>query len=311
MKTILHVGMHKTATTTFQQWLYENRDALREKGIFYPDTSEFGVQQRYGHNRLAQLISMEPKEGARVVRKLRRRAAEQVSGDPTLLISAEALSSRVDTAREAVRGRDRARNAYVKRLANHFGPEARICIVLRRPDSFAESLHQQRVRKTRYAQTLAELAASDPLLDYSGQIALWQSAFDDVKVCLFEDLIADPLGAAPALAGELGLPQELPVAPTRMNDGLHPVLTEFKRLRNGQGEAANPQDVRRLEDNLRAFQSSQDLPWLKTKVTFWDPADRIAFLDGMAPQLEEIRARYFPDRAAPLFPEAKGLPVRR
>ena len=37
MKTCyLHIGFHKTATTTFQQICGGNRDELKKAGIFYP-----------------------------------------------------------------------------------------------------------------------------------------------------------------------------------------------------------------------------------------------------------------------------------
>jgi len=44
MDLLLHVGLHKTATTTAQACLYENTQALKDQGILYPSTGLWGAQ---------------------------------------------------------------------------------------------------------------------------------------------------------------------------------------------------------------------------------------------------------------------------
>jgi hypothetical protein len=45
---ILHIGWHKTGTTTLQQFSYQNRDKLAAIGVHYPD---------WNHNHGAALVS--------------------------------------------------------------------------------------------------------------------------------------------------------------------------------------------------------------------------------------------------------------
>ena len=37
MKCILHIGTEKTATTTLQNWLYDNQAALSKSGVYLSD----------------------------------------------------------------------------------------------------------------------------------------------------------------------------------------------------------------------------------------------------------------------------------
>ena len=40
MKLFIHIGLHKTGTTTFQTFLHLNRKALLKVGVFYPEMGE-------------------------------------------------------------------------------------------------------------------------------------------------------------------------------------------------------------------------------------------------------------------------------
>ena len=55
MECILHVGLHHTATTSFQNFLFRNSNLLKENGILYPKSMVYGNSQQ--HNLLpASLI---------------------------------------------------------------------------------------------------------------------------------------------------------------------------------------------------------------------------------------------------------------
>ena len=49
MKVVLHIGPHKTGTTTIQRFLFANARALRKHGIFYPKPWD----GRYKHDAVA------------------------------------------------------------------------------------------------------------------------------------------------------------------------------------------------------------------------------------------------------------------
>ncbi|MEO1004075.1 MAG: hypothetical protein AAFX65_13325 [Cyanobacteria bacterium J06638_7] len=44
MKLIVHVGLHKTGTTSFQVFMASQRDRLLQQGCLYPNTARFGPQ---------------------------------------------------------------------------------------------------------------------------------------------------------------------------------------------------------------------------------------------------------------------------
>jgi hypothetical protein len=57
MKLILHIGTIKTGTTTAQNWLANNRAALSEFGVWYPEIGN------YNHSWLPNVIATDPNEG--------------------------------------------------------------------------------------------------------------------------------------------------------------------------------------------------------------------------------------------------------
>ena len=50
MRRILHIGTHKTATTSLQTALYNNRHSLAEQGVIYPNLVDWDLRQRAGHH---------------------------------------------------------------------------------------------------------------------------------------------------------------------------------------------------------------------------------------------------------------------
>lgn len=88
-RIILHIGTHKTATTTIQDTLAANRDALAGHGIVYPR-----IGRTAGHHTLATRwielpkVFYEPTSAADLWRDLARHA----EGDATVIVSSEELS---------------------------------------------------------------------------------------------------------------------------------------------------------------------------------------------------------------------------
>ncbi|NDW01330.1 hypothetical protein [Salipiger sp. PrR002] len=52
----IHVGLHKTGTTSLQKTLHDNRPALREQGILYPETGLSEKAANWGHHELAYAL---------------------------------------------------------------------------------------------------------------------------------------------------------------------------------------------------------------------------------------------------------------
>lgn len=90
-KLILHVGPHKTGTTSVQAALYENRERLRSDGILYPDTVR-GGQFVGQHSDIGFLLCNGEEEMCiAYFDEVRSQARDQACG--TVMLSGEEMSS--------------------------------------------------------------------------------------------------------------------------------------------------------------------------------------------------------------------------
>ena len=134
-KLILHVGMHKTGSTTLQNLMEKQRKALKDQGVWYARTDRPPAEHLPKHNSLAKALVSDDDLFAEEKRILLDEFA--ASGCCTLLLSEEGLSvpsARTPQARKRIAG-----------LAADFDVET-ICFV-RRQDRWVESLWTQRCRE--------------------------------------------------------------------------------------------------------------------------------------------------------------------
>lgn len=132
MKRILfHIGTHKTATTSIQNALAEQRDALRAAGVLYPITERPPFPHHHKHSSLTRAVMGSPEEFA-AERDLILGEFE-ASGCDMLVLSAEGLS-----------GLPPERLERVAAMAR--GYDCRALCFLRRQDIFVESWWNQRVK---------------------------------------------------------------------------------------------------------------------------------------------------------------------
>lgn len=312
MRKILHIGTHKTATTSLQTALYDNREALAEQGVIFPDLTRWEMRQRAGHHKLAKALVDDPVSGAELTRTILADAQASARPGDTLLISSEQYYRHTLTLVPQDTLKDRREN-FVRLMADTFGRDTEVVIVLRRPDSFCESRHQERVKKTPYTKKVSEYA-TDPDdaigFDYAFQIKLLQAYFDKVTVLIFEQIIRDEDAGGPELAfmKALGLDVTFPIPPQRLNESLHPYMVDYKRIMNHQysPETGTLRDFK----ILLALQQQGAFDWINQKMTFWSEPDRRAFLDSCQPGLDWI-AETFPHLRRPdgnLFPPVGALP---
>jgi hypothetical protein len=134
---ILHIGTHKTGSTTIQNYLYYNRLWLRHLGVFYPRPLNGRLFYTSNHSDLRDTALSEGKQrGAqihpqfgshdallgryiRTIKEVRR---------PLNILSAEGWSSHL--------------NRYARRLApltQHF--DVKVIVFMRRPDYWIEKFY--------------------------------------------------------------------------------------------------------------------------------------------------------------------------
>ena len=199
-------------------------------------------------------------------------------------------------------------------MSETYGRDTEVVIVLRRPDSFCESRHQERVKKTPYTAKIADYAM-DPEerigFDYAFQIQLLQKHFDTVTVLIFEKLIQDKAagGAEQAFMKALGLEVTFERPPQRLNESLHPYLVDYKRLMNYQRDEKKG-TVREFKVLLE-LQRNGAFEWSGEKMTMWAEADRMAFLTSLDESLTWV-AENFPNlcnEEGRLFPAVSNLPL--
>ena len=151
MPLIVHVGTHKTGTTTIQRFASANRLELRNHGLWYPAYSEIGLFDHYAHHQLAFAIGEEKasklseSEAARFIDHIDKNRKR----DETVLISAEPLY-RLTLGLEEKKHRWRsssaaywdARERFIAKLRASFPfDDVQILICLRRQDNFARSVY--------------------------------------------------------------------------------------------------------------------------------------------------------------------------
>lgn len=85
----LHIGRHKSGTSTVQYFFTNNREALRKKGYCYP---KFGTNGKIAHHLFA--LNLNPKFNPRIdVEKYRRAFLDAVKNEENIIISSEAFQN--------------------------------------------------------------------------------------------------------------------------------------------------------------------------------------------------------------------------
>lgn len=190
-RIIIHIGTHKTGTTSIQKTLSFYRRRLRLNGIYYPDYTEIGKTGHYAHIGMANALGGDhPTLSQQDAETFFRHVQEKSGAHDVTLLSAEPLYRQTlgpvaaqHAASPAEYWEIRAR--YIARLRELVGP-AEIVIVLRRQDEFAESMYQEHVKVTRYAQPFEQYLKEFWFhFLYDQQIAAWAQHFDTIRVVPF------------------------------------------------------------------------------------------------------------------------------
>lgn len=172
----LHIGSHKTGTTSIQSCLAANRAALASHGYGYPvGSNDLNLGAVAGKSSLDGTMG-----------EYRATLAARIAADPapTVIASSEAFSYLHD-------GQDI--QAFRDLLAAHFA-SIHIITYLRRQDQFAVSHHQEganpqdkpAARLHGHAPTAlpAPNPAQQHYLDYATRIGLWADAFGDAALVI-------------------------------------------------------------------------------------------------------------------------------
>lgn len=229
----IHIGAHKTGTTTIQHTLAHSAEALAERRLVYPRVCWF----HYAQHRLAFAMKKIREPGLRdfpdFETELRDLIDACLSTDADVLISSEEFFS--------------APAEGVSRLADVLrdrGIETRIVGFIRRQDALFSSIYNQNVkhpgnRFTKPAQQFVERPrALSRDLDLWACLRNWAEAFgkDRVTVCLYE--AGDSLVS---LCNAIGRPDMALPNDRRINSSVSPSALELVRLAKVAGAEASVQ----------------------------------------------------------------------
>jgi hypothetical protein len=227
--TYLHIGLPKTATTTFQNWLARNASALRKIGVFT------FVQTIFSHRLAVEAISAENKQTADVQKILQCnycdiiRQLKNVCSDSevnSIIISSEYFSL--------------ADPLLVKSILSEVScSEVKIVVLFRRQDRYIESSYSEKVKSSGRKEPL-EAPIYWPAYNWWLYATEWARAFlpENVIALIYDDL--EKRGAPiveqimQALDSELGnfaanCPEE------RANASFPAEFTQLQRLANRVG----------------------------------------------------------------------------
>lgn len=240
-RLILHIGMHKTGTSSVQRYFSRNRAILRRMGVCYPKSIGVGGEIQPKHAALFDALSHEADFGTAhsllgsSADAITRTAAEiEVAPGNLGVLSAEGLS-----------GERPVFAAAVAELADRF--DTTVVMFVRRQDHWVESFYKQMVlsrdvRETRSFHEFIEAETTKRHMDYAQIVAWWREIFEDVRVIGFHP--AGPLRPLMRLmdVAELGRPYRwLPFANAHENQSPGAEAVEVIRRCNEKGLEA-PRD---------------------------------------------------------------------
>lgn len=179
----LHIGYHKTGSTSLQGSLGEERDVLRKNGIYYPPNSG---KRPHKHTYLSATTRSLNRDGPAdpdAVRALLEPIAKGADGADITVISDEAFSTRTP---QQIR--------TLAALRTYF--DVRVVVAVRRQDTFLLSWYNQMVKERRVTKNFPKFVRDQPWqrLSYAKALEPWAKAFghDALRVLSFDRANKNP-----------------------------------------------------------------------------------------------------------------------
>lgn len=276
-KLLLHIGTHKTGTTSQQATLARDRSWLAERGVLYPDSAPFIGGSVDAHHRLAHLLS-DPDADQTRLDAFRDDVLARAQDANLTLISAEALYRRAyDWASEPQDLRDNgfrsARARYLDKVAEYLSDfDVEVLIYFRNVAQFAVSSYKQgQFDNARFTSLTDNIARRPYRFTYDLHLEMLEAVFSKVRVRLFAD--AAKKGVVPAILEELGVTDPPPDEPLRLRTSPADAAASWIAMRQKGKALPKPRAHRLLE-----FATSRrgEAAFRAHPTTLWDSAEDYA-----------------------------------
>lgn len=302
-RLLLHIGTHKTGTTSIQRFCGANRDALRKRGVWYPPADIGSFPSHYAHHRIAHAIAGRDQEfGTSDATEFFERVRKQMKRNETCLISAEPMYRHMlpdpfadgGLAKLHVDEADMRFDRYasaVRECLDAF--EVTVLVMLRRQDTFLESLYAEQVLATGYTRDITSFAIErEPLLNYEARLGSWAKAFGENRISV---RVFDPSPSAAPIerdfvewvglewSNRFRIGRRHNVTPSR-------TLVEFKRMINTPGQSVEINNRYRRWIEQLGTRLTDDLPDLGHR--YLRPDDRVDLMARFAPANRAVAQRY-------------------
>jgi hypothetical protein len=197
-RLVLHMGTHKTGTTTIQRALHRDRDRLAKLGVHYPDPEPLFGKAVAHHHQFARAVTRVDDERYPAAKAFVAHIGSRATAGDTVVISSESLYRHVHGKRswkaigdpEVVEDRRRRYLSRIMRLFSGFDLE--VLLFVRRQDRFVESFYAEKILKHLEQESFVSWRETRvPFADYSSQIALLESVCPRVVVRRYEDAAGD------------------------------------------------------------------------------------------------------------------------
>lgn len=306
----LHIGMHKTATTTIQHFCSSNQKLLYKKGYAYPLFPHFNYNTKsIDRNGMFLSVAYRDSQG------IRRKNVEKARLEEGLRTVRE-LFSHCDNVilSDELLWRNLYRRPYIlQRLvseAEDAGYRIRLIIYLRRQDHFVEAMWNQRIKREHtMTMDFASYSALYTKLDYEKLLSSYASLIreEDIIVRRFDDAVqGDGILSDFLCQIGLSLTDEYSTEETSANPRLEGNLIEIKRRINALSWLRRD-DNRFLIDSLTACNEAAREAY---RCSEFSQEERIAFMKPLEKSNAAVAQRFIRD-GRPLFSEDYSAPPKR
>lgn len=305
-RTTLHIGTTKTGSSSIQQFLATNREALKGQGVLYSralgkvshnviPVAAKGRLARTQHQKMFKIAT--EAEYRTFVARRRRRLAREIDRDRPghILVSSEHMHSRCFT------------DAHFAGLKTLLAPalkgrELRILVYLRPQIEHAISLYSTMLAHglTQDIDSFLEDRISGPKRryhDFRALIETWQRAFPQATMTVraFDAVKTLPQGVISDVMQVTGLAPDGLDYPPRVNESLNAWAAEALRRLNAATPPLPGDDVKKIKRWLRADgRKGRLLP---------DPALSRRFQESFAAENDWVMARFLADVPDALEPD--------